>query len=136
MNQKTLSDNELAVMCVLWESSGPLSRPEILEELTDMDWNPNSIHMVLNNLIKKKFVAVDGIVPCGQSYGRAYTAVKSQEEYAAELALSAVPGVPPEECLPGIVGAMMKSVPVNERTIELLKQLLEQQRRELRGAEA
>ena len=106
MKQKTLSDNELAIMRVLWESEGPLSRPEILDGLTDMDWNPNSIHMVLNNLIKKKFVAIDGIVPCGQSYGRAYSAVKTQEEYAAELALSAVPGIPPEECLPGIVGAI------------------------------
>ena len=136
MKQKMLSENELAIMHVLWESDSSLSRPEILEQLADIDWNPNSIHMVLNNLIKKKFVAIDGIVPCGQSYGRAYSAVKSQEEYAAELALSAVSGIPPEECLPGIVGAMMKSVSVNQQTIELLKQLLEQQGQELLSAEA
>ena len=30
-----------------------VTRPEILEALPDKDWNPNSIHLILNNMIKK-----------------------------------------------------------------------------------
>ena len=133
MKQKMLSENELAIMRVLWDAGEPLSRPEILEGLSDNDWNPNSIHMVLNNLIKKEMVVIDGIVPCGQSYGRAYSALKSQEEYAAQLALSAMPDVPPEECVPGIITAMVKSASISAETIDLLKQILDQRGQELRG---
>lgn len=131
MKRKMLSDNEFAVMRVLWGAGDPLSRPEILYRLTDNRWNPNSIHVVLNNLIKKGFVTVTGIVPCGQSYGRAYSAIKSQEEYAAELALDAVQDAPQEECVLGIMSAMVRSASVNEETIEQLKRMLEQRRQEL-----
>ena len=120
-------------MGVLWDAGEPLSRPEILEKLSDNDWNPNSIHMVLNNLIKKEMVFIDGIVPCGQNYGRAYSALRSREEYAAELALSAMPDMPPEECLPGIIGALVKNAPPDAKTLDLLEGLLAQRRKELSG---
>lgn len=132
MKRKMLSDNEFAVMRVLWGVGDSLSRPEILDRLADNDWNPNSIHVVLNNLIKKGFVTVAGIVPCGQSYGRAYSAAKSQEEYAAELALDAIQDTPREECVLGIMSAMVRSASVSEETIEQLKRMLEQRRQELR----
>lgn len=132
MKRRMLSNNEFSVMRVLWGAGGPLSRPEILNELADNDWNPNSIHMVLNNLIKKGFVTITGVVPCGQSYGRAYSAAKSQEEYAAELALDAVSGTPQDERVLGIMSAMVRSVSVSEETIEQLKRMLEQRRQELR----
>lgn len=135
MKRKMLSDNEFAVMRVLWDAGGPLSRPELLGELTDNDWNPNSIHMVLNNLIKKGFVTVVGVIPCGQSYGRSYSAAKSQGEYAAELALSAVPDAPQGERILGIMSAMVRSASISVETIEQLKRILEQRRRELRGSE-
>lgn len=131
MKRKMLSGNEFAVMRVLWSADNPLSRPEILNKLTDNHWNPNSIHVVLNNLIKKGFVIVNGIVPCGQSYGRAYSSIKSQEEYAAELALDAVPDAPQEERVLGIMSAMVRSASVSEETIEQLKRMLEQRRQEL-----
>lgn len=131
MKRKNLSDNELAVMGVLWSADSPLSRPQILDKLSDNDWNPNSIHMVLNNLIKKELVTVSGVVPCGQSYGRSYSATKSREEYAAELAISAIPNATEEECVLGIMSAMVRSSSINEETIDLLKQMLEQRRQEL-----
>lgn len=131
MKRRMLSDNEFAVMRVLWGAGDPLSRPEILNKLTDNDWNPNSIHMVLNNLIKKGFVTITGVVPCGQSYGRAYSAAKSQDKYAAELALDAVSDIPQDERVLGIMSAMVRSASVSEETIEQLKRMLEQRRQEL-----
>lgn len=135
MKHKVLSDNEFSIMHILWSADGSLSRPEILNKLSDNDWNPNSIHTVLNNLIKKGFITVTGVVPCGQSYGRTYSAVKSQEEYATELAFSVVPDNAKAECVFGIVSAMVRSTAISEETIDLLKQMLEQRREELRQAE-
>ena len=131
MKQQLLSSNELAVLRVLWSEGIPLSRPELLEKIPDNNWNPNSIHVVLNNLIKKGYVAVDGLVRCGQSYGRTYRAAKTQGEYAAGLALHAVSGAPDEECVLDVVSAMVKHKNVSEQTIALLEQMLAQRHAEL-----
>ena len=48
-----LSETELDIMQLLWEEDTGLSRPEILSRLEGKDWNPNSIHQVLNSMMKK-----------------------------------------------------------------------------------
>lgn len=132
MTRQSLSDNEMAVLQVLWKAEAPLSRPKILEKIPNNDWNPNSVHLVLNNLIKKGFVNVSGITRCGQSYGRTYYAAKTQAEYAAELALSAMPDVPAEESVVAVMAAMVRGKRITEPTIDKLQQMLDQRREELR----
>lgn len=126
-----LSTNELAVLRVLWDAKSPLSRPEILERISNTDWNPNSIHMVLNNLIKKGFVAVAGVARCGQRYGRTYSAAKTQGDYASELALTAIPELPSEESVLVVMSAMIKGQGIGPATIEKLQNILDQRRAEL-----
>ena len=131
MSRPILSDNELAVLRALWSADAPLSRPEILDRISNNNWNPNSIHMVLNNLIKKGFIKIEGIAKCGQSYGRTYSATKTQSEYAAGLALSAIPDRNNEESILGVMSAMVRSVNLNSKTIDLLEQMLNEQRQKL-----
>lgn len=128
---QVLSDNELAVLHAMWSAGKPLSRPEILTHLEDNDWNPNSIHLVLNNLIKKGYVVVDGLARCGQSYGRSYAAAKTQGEYAADVALSALEGVPDEGKAVTLMAAMVKGKHINLATIEELERILKQCQQEL-----
>lgn len=130
MSRQVLSDNELAVLRALWNADAPLSRPEILERISGNNWNPNSIHLVLNNLLKKGFISIEGMARCGQSYGRTYTATKTQGEYAAKLALNALCDTPEESVLE-VMSAMVKSTKLNEKTIDLLQQMLEEQRAQL-----
>lgn len=131
MNRQALSDNELAVLRALWTADTPLSRPEILDRIPNNNWNPNSIHLVLNNLIKKGFIKIEGMARCGQSYGRTYSASKTQGEYAASLALNAVPDTSEDENVFEIMSAMVKSTKLNEKTIDLLQQMLEDERNKL-----
>ena len=131
MSGHGLSDNELAVLRTLWSADSPLSRPEILERIPNNNWNPNSIHLVLNNLLKKGFIRIEGIARCGQSYGRTYTATKTQGEYAANLALNALYDTPEEESILKLMSAMVKSTKLNKKTIDLLQQMLEEQRAQL-----
>lgn len=131
MSRQVLSDNELSVLRVLWSSNVPLSRPEILHRITHKNWNPNSIHLVLNNLLKKGFIRIEGIARCGQSYGRTYTAIKTQGEYAANLALNALYDTPEEESILELMSAMVNSTKLNKKTIDLLQQMLEEQRAQL-----
>jgi len=135
MKGQLLSTNELAILRVLWSADMPLSRPEILNRLPNNNWNPNSIHAVLNNLIKKGYLQVGGITRCGQSYGRTYRAAKTQGEYVADLALQAVRDVPEEDCVLDVMSAMVKHKNVSEKTIAMLEQMLAQRREELRELE-
>ena len=48
-----LSANEFTILTLLWEEGRALSRPEIIELTPDRDWNPNLIHLILNNMIDK-----------------------------------------------------------------------------------
>lgn len=132
MSYPTLSDNELAVLRALWSADTPLSRPEILERISNNKWNPNSIHLVLNNLIKKGYIRIEGMARCGQSYGRTYSATKSQGEYAASLALNAIPDSVEEESILDVMSAMVKSTKLSEKTISLLQSMLDEHRNNLK----
>lgn len=127
-----LSENELAVLKVLWGADNPMSRPEILAGIPDNDWNPNSIHSVLNNLIKKGYIEPQGTVRCGQGYGRTYAVTKNQGDYITNLLLNAVPERRRQECVLDFMMAMVDGEQIDEETIERLEQMLAQRRRELR----
>lgn len=132
MSRPNLSANELAVLRALWSADTPLSRPEILERISNNKWNPNSIHLVLNNLIKKGYIRIEGMARCGQSYGRTYSATKSQGEYAASLALNAIPDSVEEESILDVMSAMVKSTKLSEKTISLLQAMLDEHRNNLK----
>lgn len=55
--QINISDAEWKVMCVLWRNN-PLKSREIIRELKDTKWNPNTIHTLLSRLEKKEIIGV------------------------------------------------------------------------------
>ena len=76
-----LSETELDILQILWEEKKGLSRPEILTRLEGKAWNPNSIHQVLNSMMKKGVLQVDGMARCGKVYGRTYSPTLTQQEF-------------------------------------------------------
>lgn len=78
----TLSKNEFEIMSLLWKENKPLSRTEIIELSPDKTWKPSSIHILLNSLLEKEAIQVDGFVRTGKNYGRTYSVALTQEEYA------------------------------------------------------
>ena len=112
-----LSSNELAVLSALWSVDRPLTRTEILQRITKTDWNPGSIHMVLNNLIKKGFVQVGETVRCGQNYGRTYYPLKNRDECIADLTEDILPDASVEERALTFMSAMTKSKGISEAAI-------------------
>lgn len=131
MNSTALTSNEFSILQMLWEEGRPLSRPEILERMPDIDWNPNSIHLILNNMIKKGVLKVDGIARCGRGYGRTYAPAMSQMEYAAMQAVEATPHVPKEKRILGVVAALVDQEGIDAKTISELEKMLEEKKKEL-----
>lgn len=131
MSTPSLSSNEFCILNLLWTENRAMTRPEILEALPDKDWNPNSIHLILNNMIKKGVLQVEGVARCGRGYGRTYAPTLSQTEYAAAQALDATPDMTVSDRLLGVVAALVDKKGIDEQTIAELEQMLEEKRKEL-----
>lgn len=126
-----LSENEFSILTLLWTKRRSLSRPEILESLSENDWNPNSIHLILNSMIKKGVLKVDGVTRCGQNYGRTYAPTMTQEEYAASQMIRLTPNLPQSQRLLGVFAALVDKNGIDAETIAEMEKLLEKKRKEL-----
>lgn len=94
-NQKeeyySFSKKEQEVMELFWDAGDPLSRSEILEraETRDCSWKPNSIHILLNALLKKGAVRVAGYYLSSRKLGRTFEAAITRQDYALMQVLHA-----------------------------------------------
>lgn len=126
-----LSETELDIMQLLWKEKNGLSRPEILSRLEDKAWNPNSIHQVLNSMMKKGVLQVDGMARCGKVYGRTYTPTMTQQEFLVRRTQEITPGLSSKERLLGVVAALTEQDGIDAETIIELEQLLAARKKEL-----
>ena len=119
-----LSPNEFKIMQLMWKENRPLSRPEIIELTPERDWNPNSIHLILNNMIEKGVIRVNGMTRCGRGYGRTYAVCMSNLEYASVLLKDATPELNADERLLGVTKLLLEdevSAAAKESLARLLK---------------
>ncbi|KAF5050402.1 BlaI/MecI/CopY family transcriptional regulator [Sedimentibacter saalensis] len=58
-----------------------LSRSEIIELSEKRYWKKISIHILLNSLLKKGAIKVEGFVKTGKNFGRTYSSAITQVEY-------------------------------------------------------
>lgn len=77
----SLTPNEYSIVSAMWDAGQPLSRNEIVERCKDAAWKPNSVHIILNQLLEKKAIFVDGFTRTGKNYGRTYAPTVTKEEY-------------------------------------------------------
>lgn len=79
-----ITKSELEILGVLWKAERPLSRADILELSSDKTWKDNSIHILLNGMLKKRVIKEDGFARSGKVWGRLYAPAITVEEYYAD----------------------------------------------------
>ncbi|MBQ6160106.1 MAG: BlaI/MecI/CopY family transcriptional regulator [Oscillospiraceae bacterium] len=119
-----LSPNEFKIMQLLWKEDRPLSRPEIIELTPERDWNPNSIHLILNNMIEKGVIQVEGMTRCGRGYGRTYAATMTNMEYAKSLLEESTPELTPDERILGLLPLLLQDE-IQPQTRTAVKKMLD-----------
>lgn len=127
-----LTESELEIMNLLWERSCALSRSEIINLLPEKSWSDSSIHIILNKLLDKGAIKVDGFVRTGKNYGRTYSAAIKQDEYALmqiKKASGAFGGA--KINLQSIFSALVKDEEIDSNTISELEEILAGKKREL-----
>ena len=83
-----VTKSELEILNVLWKADKPLSRSEILEKSENKTWKDNSIHILLNGLLKKELIKEDGFTRSGKVWGRLYAPTFTVEEYYMDMLCS------------------------------------------------
>ncbi len=79
-----ITKSELEILNVLWKAGVPLSRADILEQSKDKTWKDNSIHILLNGMLKKGIIHEAGFKRSGKVWGRLYESAITIEEYYAD----------------------------------------------------
>lgn len=78
-----LSRKEEEIMDLLWDAKEALGRSEILEAAAkrEQSWKPNSIHILLNQLIEKQYVMVSGFYLNSRKLGRTFAPTLTRQDY-------------------------------------------------------
>ena len=107
----------------------PLSRQEILEAVEGKSsWNPASIHLVLNSLVRKGAIT---ILDNASHYGRTYESTLSRSEYVSQYAQSVSRGRTRREQILDVATALVNQKGVDEEVLNELEEMLAQRRAEL-----
>lgn len=131
MKYTLLSETELDILQLLWRQGCALSRPEILEGLQNKEWNPNSIHQVLNSMMKKGVLEVEGLVRCGKIYGRTYGPSITRQQFLARRVREITPDLTTGKRLMGVISALTEQDGMDAETIHELEELIESRKQEL-----
>ncbi len=121
----TLSQNEYIIMQLLWSENRPLSRAEILKGTPSKNWNPASVHLILNSMISKGAIK---ITDEEKTYGRTYEALLSQREYILSLLRAIYPEKNDDEIIISTVNCLIYNGDAKAKDLERLQKLIDKQK--------
>lgn len=116
-----LTKNEIEVMDVFWEADKPLSRGDLLKLSVEKSWKSNSVHILLNSLLKKGTLREAGFVRSGKTYGRTFAAAVTCEEYYASVIGTATKTRP---SAPALFAAMLNQMELSEDDLDGVEEVL------------
>ena len=79
--QYDVTNSELEILQVMWRAGKPLSRSEILSLSVNKTWHENSIHILLNSMLKKELIESPDFVRSGKVWARVYEPTVSAHDY-------------------------------------------------------
>ena len=116
-----LSQNENIIMQLLWTENRPLSRAEILKGTPGRNWNPASIHLILNSMISKGAIK---ITDEEKKYGRTYEVCFTQAEYLRNELHNLCPDQTDSEILITVVDSLIDGGHISSKNIDALQECL------------
>lgn len=124
-----LTKNEMDIMNVLWTEKRPLSKTEIVNLVPDHSFKVASIHNILNTLMEKGLICVDGFVRTTKNFARTFTFQMSREEFA-KLQFSQQLEHMDKSAIPYLMSALIEKS-VDQDLIDELQEMLDRKKEEL-----
>ncbi len=122
-----LTKSEMEIMNVLWKAERPLSRADILSLSEDKTWKDNSIHILLNGMLKKEAIKEAGFARSGKVWGRLYAPAVTVDEYYTENLFSQTS----KKEFPLLFSAMINCDGVTPELIDELDAILQKRKQEM-----
>ncbi len=120
-----LTKNEMEVMELLWSKVRALSRSEIIELSTERSWKKSTIHILLNGLLEKGAIKVEGFARTGKNYGRTYSsAVTSEEYFIMQFKQSAYYRKYKSSAITGFLSELIQDEDIDNETLEEILAIL------------
>ena len=76
-----LTKTEKDILEFLWDHGSPLTASEIVDLCPDRQWKASYIHLVLQSMLKKKVIQIEGFKPTSKNYARAFVPAMSRESF-------------------------------------------------------
>lgn len=125
-----LTKNELEILELMWKQNKPLTRTEIINHSPERSWKASSIHILLNKLLEKEAIIVDGFTKTGKNYGRTFSPSLSQEEYQKMLLKQQYKNF--NLSLGAFISTLIEEEELDDSTLEELQDLLNKRREKIK----
>lgn len=123
--------NEYSVLMAIWNAGTPLTAKEIVAALPDKGFKDSAIHFILNGMLDKGLIYVDGTKLTSRIYSRCFNASVSFDEYHSnEIKTSAMYIKNRGLVLTGIVSRLIDDN-IEADTLEKLEKLIEEKKMRL-----
>ena len=125
MENERLSDAEVAIMRVLWESGKPMKAGEIVKALANThSWKTQTAHVLLSRLCAKGYADADR-----SGYFHKFFPIISEEEYLVSESVQLCGKV--GRTVPAMVATLITADGISETELDELTQLLEAKKKQL-----
>lgn len=78
----SLSKSEYEILALFWSENRGLTAGKINDLVADKSWKITSIHLILNSMLDRRILIVDGMVKSGRTYSRIFKPAMTPEEYS------------------------------------------------------
>ena len=116
-----LTSSEKEVLEVLWKSDQPLTAREIVIYCVNKTWKPSYIYLMLNSLVEKWMIQVEGEKRSVKNYARAYTPTMTEEEWYVRKLISQTKDKKAFICT--VLRELLKEIDDLEEIVELEKKI-------------
>jgi len=123
-----LSKNELQIMTVFWSADGPLTGAEIIKASEGKEWKERSLHSILNNLVEKGAIEINGSIRDGKVLSRTFVPKLSFVDYYEQIFVKCAP----VELFQAMSAAMRKRPAFDSETADKISEILQELQEGLR----
>ena len=124
--------NEYNILLAIWNAGHALTAKEILASMENKSFKDRTIHSILNAMLEKGLIYVDGQKLSSRIYSRCFNASISFAEYHADCIMdNEIYRSEMAKVLPGLLSSLVDDE-VNPETLDYLEALLEEKKRQLR----
>lgn len=123
--------NEYNILLAIWNAGHALTAKEILASMENKSFKDRTIHSILNAMLEKGLIYVDGQKLSSRIYSRCFNASISFAEYHADCIMdNEIYRREKAKVLPGLLSALVAE-DVNPETLDCLEALLAEKKRQL-----